>query len=221
MHLSKPVILSGGILLLLFAVSAILLPYLPEMLASHWDMHGVADGYMPKLWALFLVPVIALGLALLLMLLPRIDPLRKNIEEFRPTYEWFVAGFLAFFLYLHLLTLAWNLGFRFSMMQVLCPAIAALYFGCGVLIGRAKRNWFIGIRTPWTLSSERVWADTHRRGALLFKMCGFLALGGVFIPDLAILFLLVPVLAASVYLLVFSYRDYQKEQVAGPRELSR
>jgi hypothetical protein len=49
-------------------------------------------------------------------------------------------------------------------------------------------------------------------------MCGFLALGGVLLPDLAILFLLVPVLVASVYLLVFSYRDYQKEQVAGPRE---
>ena len=147
MHLSKPMILSAGILLLLFASSLALFPYLPETLAAHWNVHGVADGYMPKAWALFLLPVIALGTTLLLAFLPRLDPLRGNIEEFRDTYEWFVAGILLFFLYLHLLTLAWNLGFRFSMMQVLSPAFAALLYGIGVLMGQAKRNWFIGIRT--------------------------------------------------------------------------
>jgi immunity protein, SdpI family len=221
MHLSRPMIISGGILLLLFATSLILFPHLPETLASHWDAHGVADGYLPKAWSLFLLPVMALGLTLLLLLLPRLDPLRENIEEFRDTYEWFVAGILLFFLYLHLLTLAWNLGFRFSMVQALCPAFALLYFACGVLIGHAKRNWFIGIRTPWTLSSDRVWAETHRLGALLFKVCGFLVLGGVLLPDLAILFILVPVLAASAYLVVFSYIEFQKERVAGPREISK
>jgi uncharacterized membrane protein len=220
MHLSKPMILSGGILLLLFASSLTLFPYLPETLASHWNVHGVADGYLPKEWALFFLPVIAAGVTLLLAFLPRLDPLQKNIEEFRGTYEWFVAGILAFFLYLHLLTLAWNLGFRFSMVQALCPAFAALYYGCGVLMSRAKRNWFIGIRTPWTLSSDRVWAETHRRGALLFKVCGFLVLGGILLPDLALAFLLAPVLAASAYLVIFSYREYRKEADAGSRRVA-
>jgi uncharacterized membrane protein len=220
MHLSKPMILSAGILLLLFASSLTLFPYLPETLASHWNVHGVADGSLPKVWALFLLPGIAAGVTLLLAFLPRLDPLQKNIEEFRGTYEWFVAGILAFFLYLHLLTLAWNLGFRFSMVQALCPAFAVLYYGCGVLMSCAKRNWFIGIRTPWTLSSDRVWAETHRRGALLFKVCGFLVLGGVLLPDLALAFLLAPVLAASVYLVIFSYREYRKEADAGSRRMA-
>jgi len=220
MHLSKPMILSGGILLLLFAFSLTLFPFLPESLATHWNADGVVDGYLPKTWALFLLPAIALGTTLLLAFLPRIDPLRENIEEFRDTYEWFVAGILAFFLYLHLLTLAWNLGFRFQMVMVLSPAFAALYYGCGVLIGRAKRNWFIGIRTPWTLSSDRVWAETHRRGALLFKVCGILALGGVLLPAQAISFLLAPVLAASAYLVIFSYREYRREVDAGSHRVA-
>ena len=211
-------IVSGGILLLLFVSSLILFPFLPEILASHWDARGVADGYMSKTWALFLLPVIALAVTLFLAYLPRLDPLRENIEQFRNTYEWFLAGILLFLLYIHLLTLAWNLGFRFSMMMVLSPAFAAFFYGCGILIGRAKRNWFIGIRTPWTLSSDHVWEVTHRRGALLFRVCGLIALGGVILPDLAIAFILVPVLATSVYLVVFSYWEYRRERLAGPRE---
>jgi len=211
-HLSKPVIVSCGILVLLFAVSIILFPYLPGMMASHWDMYGVADGYSPKPLALFLVPCLALGLTILLLWIPRLDPLKENIEKFRPAYEWFVAGFVAFFLYLHLLTLAWNLGFRFSFVQALCPAFAAFYFGIGVLIGSAKRNWFIGIRTPWTLSSDTVWERTHRRGALLFKISGILALGGIFSSDLAFFLILVPVIVSAAYMVVYSYREYQREQ---------
>jgi uncharacterized membrane protein len=211
MHLSKPMILSSGILLLLFAASIILFPFLPETLASHWNAHGVADGYMPKAWALFLLPVIALGITLLLAILPRIDPLSGNIQEFRDTYEWFAAGILAFFLYLHLLTLAWNLGFRFPMVQALCPAFAALYYGCGVLMVHTKRNWFIGIRTPWTLSSDGVWARTHERGALLFKASGILALAGVLSTDLAFILILVPVILSAAYTVVYSYLDYRKE----------
>jgi uncharacterized membrane protein len=210
-HLSKPVIVSCGLLVLLFAVSIILYPYLPEMMAVHWDMYGVADGYWPKPWALFFTPFLALGLTMLLLGIPRLDPLKENIEEFRPVYEWFVAGFVAYFLYLHLLTLAWNLGFQFSLVQALCPAFAALFYGMGVMVGRAKRNWFIGIRTPWTLSSDTVWEKTHRRGALLFKMSGILALAGTFSRDLAFFLILVPVLFSAAYTVVYSYREYQRE----------
>ncbi|MDD1655410.1 MAG: SdpI family protein [Methanomicrobiales archaeon] len=215
MHLTKPVTVACGLLVLIFAVSIILFPSLPKVMAIHWDMYGVANGYWPKPWALFFTPFLALGLTLFLLWIPRLDPLRENIETFRPAYEWFVAGFVAFFLYLHLLTLAWNLGFRFSLVQALCPAFAALYFGIGILIGRAKRNWFIGIRTPWTLSSDRVWERTHRRGALLFKLSGILALAGTFAGELAFFLILVPVLFSAIYTVAYSYREYQRE-IQGP-----
>ena len=76
---------------------------------------------------------------------------------------------------------------------------------------QAKRNFFIGIRTPWTLSSDHVWDETHRLGSILFIASGILALFGAFFPDYAIWFILVPVLGSTLFLLVYSYILYQRE----------
>ena len=63
---------------------------------------------------------------------------------------------------------------------MLAPAMGGLYYGIGVLMGSTRLNWFVGIRTPWTLSSEEVWDSTHAMGAKLFKLCGVLAFAGLF-----------------------------------------
>jgi len=107
--------------------------------------------------------------------------------------------------YIHVLTLAWNLGYRFNMLQMMLPGFGLLFVFMGSMVERAKPNWFVGIRTPWTISNSVVWEKTHRLGGLLFKISGVLALLGVFFPALAIWFILVPVLAASVVTVVYSY----------------
>jgi uncharacterized membrane protein len=112
--------------------------------------------------------------------------------------------------------LLWNGGIQVSIGLVLPPAFAALYYEIGVLIGQAKPNWFIGIRTPWTLSSPKVWEKTHALGGRLYRIAGLTALLGIFFPDVAVLFILVPALGVSLYLVVYSYREYRKEQ-ASPR----
>jgi uncharacterized membrane protein len=213
MHLpeSRTVIL--GILILTFAIPVIAYPLMPEPMASHWGMSGEANGYLPRFWGLFLVPFISAGLALLFLIIPRIDPLKKNYQQFRPAYDRFVIVILLFLLYLSVLVILWNLGLRFSMAQVLAPAFGALLYACGVLIGRAKMNWFVGIRTPWTLSSERVWEKTHAFGGKLFRAAGILALLGAVLPGIAWLLFIGPVLLISVYLVVYSYLEYQKEVV--------
>ncbi|MDD1662628.1 MAG: SdpI family protein [Methanomicrobiales archaeon] len=211
MHLSKDRVVILGILVLTFAVGIIAYPFMPDLMATHWGFSGEVNGYMPKIWGLFLVPVISAGLALLLLFIPRLDPLRENIEKVRETYELFIIVMLLFLLYLQVLTITWNLGIRFNITQLLSPAMAALFYACGILIGKAKRNWFIGIRTPWTLSSDRVWDKTHAIGGRLFKIAGVLALGGILLPGLAWLFLLGPVLLISVYLVVYSYLEFRKE----------
>ena len=78
------------------------------------------------------------------------------------------------------------------------------------MTGKAKRNYFIGIRTPWTLNNEEVWDKTHRLGGLLFKISGVITVFGVFLPDYAIVFILVPVLASAVISIVYSYVIHQK-----------
>ncbi|MGA2935342.1 MAG: SdpI family protein [Methanomicrobiales archaeon] len=212
MHLSKGRAIIAGILILTFAIAIVAYPYLPDRLASHWGVSGEVNGYLPKIWGLFIVPVISAALTLLFLLIPRIDPLGKNIAKFMDAYEQFVVIILAFLFYVSLLTILWNTGMRFSIGQVLSPAFAVLFYACGILIGKAKRNWFIGIRTPWTLSSDRAWDKTHAIGGKLFRIAGVLALGGILLPGIAWLFLLGPILLISGYLVVYSYLEYRREE---------
>ncbi|MEM0475962.1 MAG: SdpI family protein [Candidatus Norongarragalinales archaeon] len=187
-------------------------PLLPKRMASHWNAAGAVDGYASKEFALFSIPVLSLALLGLFLLLPRIDPLRRNYAAFQRYYDAFVVLLIAFLFYLFLLTLAWNFGVVFSMPLVLAPAFAALFYFVGVLLERAKRNWFVGIRTPWTLSSERVWVRTHALGAKLFKACGVAALLGVVFPDLAFVLVIAPVLAATAFSAAYSFFEFKKEE---------
>jgi uncharacterized membrane protein len=145
------------------------------------------------------------------MLIPRIDPLKSNIQQFRKHYDGFVVLIMVFLFYLYLLTIFWNSGFRFNIITFLSPALAILLYYSGILIENVKRNWFIGIRTPWTLSSDRVWERTHKIGGKLFKIAGIVALAAVFYETAAIFFILVPVIIVSIFTVVYSYIEYQKE----------
>lgn len=193
-----------------FVIGIALYPEMPELMASHWNAAGEVDGYMPKFWGLFLMPIITLGMFLLFLAIPRIDPLKANIEKFRGNFDWFILIIIFFMFYIYLLTLVWSMGYRFSIIQLMSPAFAVLFYYAGILIQNAKRNWFIGIRTPWTLSSTKVWDKTHRLGAKMFKTAAVIMLAGVLMPDYAIYFILVPILSATFYLIIYSYREYQK-----------
>ncbi|HVN65634.1 MAG TPA: SdpI family protein [Methanomicrobiales archaeon] len=214
MQLTKERIAIALVLALTFGVTLLAWPSMPDPVASHWGVSGEVNGYLPKFWGLLLVPFLSAGLAALLLLVPRIDPLRGNIEEFREAYERFIVVFLLYMLAVQAFILLWNYGIQVSISMVLSPAFAALFYEIGVLIGQAKPNWTIGIRTRWTLSSPVVWEKTHALGGKLFRLVGILALLGVFFPSHAIFFILVPVLAVSFFLVYHSYREYEKEQAA-------
>ncbi|MCW3980387.1 MAG: SdpI family protein [Candidatus Bathyarchaeota archaeon] len=201
------------VILLQFLVSIYFYPQMPEQIAMHWNVHGVVDGYSPKLWGLFLLPFISIGLLLLFLAIPGIDPL-KNIERFGKYYWGLVILLLVFMLYLNSVVISWNLGFKFGMFQVLAPAIGILFYYIGVVTENAKRNWFVGIRTPWTLSNERVWDNTHKLGGKLFKICGALAVFGIVSEWLGLLLMIAPILCIVVYLTVYSYFEYRKQTSA-------
>jgi uncharacterized membrane protein len=186
---------------------------LPEQVASHWGPNDQVDGYMPKFWGVFLMPLVTLALLLLFLAIPAIDPLKANIAKFRPVFNLFILFMILFMLYMHGLTLAWSLGYQnFKMSQAMLPFMGLLFIFIGHLMRSAKRNFFIGIRTPWTLSSDRVWDQTHRVGAILFMASGVLAMIGSFFGGVAAFWLLfVPLIASTLFLLVYSYVLYQGE----------
>jgi len=207
----KTIILALLVVLIQFLVAIYYYPQMPDQMASHWNIEGVADGYFSKFWGLFLVPLIAVGLFLLFAVIPRIDPLQNNIRDFIKYYWSFIVLFLSYMLYMELIIVVWNLGFTYNMFQALSPAIGVLFFSIGIIIRKAKQNWFMGIRTPWTLSSEVVWDKTHRLGGKVFMISGLVSVLGFFFEGyFALLLIMAPIMVGSIFLVVYSYYEYRK-----------
>ena len=207
-----------AVVVLSFALAVYFYPIMPDRMASHWNAQGLVDGYMDTFWGLFLMPIISFLLLGLFLLIPRIDPLKENIKIFRKYFDMFVVLMMVFLLYLFLLTIFWNLGSRFDFVLVIVPAFVALFYYVGILTEHAKRNWFIGIRTPWTLSSDKVWAKTHKLGGKLFKLSALVAAIGLFFEDYALWFVIAPVLLVVAYTIAYSYFEFQREKKVKKRK---
>ena len=191
-------------------VSAIAYPEMPATMATHWNAGGEADGTTPKTVALAAIPALSAALLVLFSMLPKIDPLGENVAAFREEYDTFVVLVVALLSYLHVLVVGWNAGYRFEMIQALAPALGVLFYYAGVLTERAERNWFVGIKTPWTLSSDEVWKRTHERVAPLLKLAGLVAALVVFVPAYAELLIAVPAAAVAAYAFVYSYLEHRQ-----------
>jgi len=209
--MKKTTIIVSAIIILSFILGIYLYPQMPDKMASHWNSNGEVNGYMSKFWGLFLMPIVLIVVLIMFILIPKIDPLKKNIKKFRKYFDGFILLLTIFLLYIHVLTIFWNLNYRFDMTRMIIPAIGILFYYIGILTENAKRNWFIGIRTPWTLSSDKVWEKTHKLGGKLFKISGIIALFGIVFPKYAIWLILAPVIATAIYTLIYSYFEYQKK----------
>jgi uncharacterized membrane protein len=198
-------------LIITFAITIAIYPSAPDRIVSHWNAAGQADGYMSKFWGLFLIPIIMIGFVALLTVLPRIDPHKKNYEKFRDYYEGFILLFVLFLLAIQVHIILWSSGYQISPNLTFPPLIGMLFIYIGFLLEHAEQNWFVGIRTPWTLSSKTVWKKTHELGGKLFKIAGVISCAGIFFGAYALWFVLVPVLAVAVYTVAYSYIEFQKE----------
>jgi uncharacterized membrane protein len=203
-------LLAAGFVMLSGIVNLLATPSLPAVLVTNWDAAGVPNGTMPKLLALWLFPLLTAGILVLLAAVPRIDPLRENIAAFRPYYDWFVVVFAAYMFVVHAGVVAFNLGYEFDFTLLILVAVAGLLYYSGVVLTHAKQNWFVGIRTPWTLSSEEVWERTHALGGRLFKLTAVLSLFGLLFGEYAIYFLVVPALLTAGVTVVYSYYLYER-----------
>ena len=198
---------------LAFLAGILLWNQLPDQMASHWNANDQVDGYMSKFWGVFLLPLMTLGMFVLFMAVPNIDPLKANIAQFRETFNLFIVLIIAFMLYIYGLTLAWNLGYQdFKMSAAMLPFMGVLFIAIGFMLRKAKRNFFIGIRTPWTLSSDTVWDKTHQLGSVLFMASGVFAIvGGIFGGMTAFWLMFIPLIGSSIFLIVYSYVLYRDE----------
>ncbi|WP_254763200.1 SdpI family protein [Natrinema marinum] len=210
MNTSHRLALAGGFVVLAGLASVLAAPDLPDRLVTHWNAAGEPNGTMSKSLGLAFVPALSGALVVLLALVPRIDPLGENVATFRPAYDWFVVAFAGFMFVLHVGILAFNLGYAFDFTLLVLGAVAVLFYAVGELLTHAEPNWFVGIRTPWTLSNETVWDRTHELGSRLFKLTAVVSLIGLFFGEYAVYFLVVPALLTAVITAAYSYYCYRQ-----------
>ena len=165
-----------------FAASALLYGRLPEAIPVHWNPHGEIDRYGSRLEGAFLLPTVALAVWLLLSLLPRIDPRRESYPKFRASYDLVVLATVALLVAIHLIVLAIALGYPAPITRLIPIGLGLMLITIGNVLPRTRPNWWMGVRTPWTLSSDRVWTRTHRLGGFLLVGAGVATLLGAFLP---------------------------------------
>lgn len=191
-------------------VSVLAYPALPSRLAIHFDAAGQPDTVVSKPVALAILPVVAAGLVALFRVLPSIDPLGENFAEFQRYYDMIAVVGVGVVGYAHVLVVLWNLGYRFDVGQALVPVLAVTYYVTGLVVENASRNWFVGIRTPWTLSDEEVWDETHSRSGVLFKIAALVALLALPFPGYFTLLAVGPVVVAALLPIAYSFVLYRR-----------
>ena len=163
-----------ALIALMFAAALVVWPSAPPEIPVHWNASGQVDRYGGKFEGLLLLPLMALGIYLLMRYLPNIDPGRVNYARFGGAYTAIRAGVLVLMAGIYGMVIAWVLHAPVDMSRAVPVAVGALFVLFGSVLGQVKPNWFVGIRTPWTLSSTESWARTHRLGGRLFIALGLL-----------------------------------------------
>lgn len=183
---------------------------LPDSMASHWNQNGEVDGYMSRFWSLYMMPFVVLFIYLMFLFIPSIDPLKENIKAFRKYFDRFILLIILFLIYIYILTILWNLGVTYNMTSAIIPGIVILLLFAGDLTKKSKRNWFIGIRTPWTLSNDEVWKKTNQLGGNLIQSSATISCLGIIFPKAFVWLLLIPLLLSIFITLVYSYFIFKR-----------
>lgn len=194
------------------AMSVAAYPRLPERVPVHWGIHGEPDRWGGRFEGAVLFPFIMFGAWLLLRFLPRIDPRAPNYPKMQSTYDFMINAVLTLMLVVHGMILATGLGYAVPVGRITPVLIGALFVTLGNVLPRARPNWYFGIRTPWTLSSDPVWARTHRVGGYTMTAAGIVILAGAALPGIwPFAVFIVAAAIASIFPIVYSYIAWRKE----------
>jgi uncharacterized membrane protein len=190
---------------------------LPAQVPIHWNIQGEADGFVPKtdvFMTFLLMPAVMAGIVVLTLLLPWLSPRHFEIDTFRITYGYIMAVIVALMGYIHGMVLWGSLEPQIPMGRLIVGGISLFFLLIGAALGKVRRNFWMGVRTPWTLANEEVWDRTHHVAAWLFVV------GGVFgvlvaLVGLPLWLCLVGIIAAALVPVVYSLVLYKQLQRAG------
>jgi len=200
--------------------SLVAYPHLPDPAPIHWNIHGQIDGWGPRWVAAWLGAGCAGFIAALMLILPRLGPLTDNIAKFGKTYGRIAVAVTLLMAMLHGTILLAACGRGVSMGATLTVLIGGFYALLGNWMGKVRRNFYVGIRTPWTLASEAVWDRTHRVGGRVMLAAGLaVAVTGLFASDPVCFIVLMAGLGGSAIWAVL-YSLYLYRHLGGQDDLA-
>ena len=165
-------IISSLFIIATLVVAAILYPSLPEMIPTHWNAQGEIDGYMKKPGGVLMMPAMALATFINMKIIPVISPKGFRTDKFSDVIGVLQVTLVGFMSIVAILVLLEAHGLNVLINEVIIAGVGLLFVVIGNYLGKVRKNFFIGIRTPWTLASDEVWNRTHRMGGKLFMLSG-------------------------------------------------
>lgn len=171
---STMLLVSCAIILVMFAISAYAWTQTPagDSVCTHWNAAGECDGRGSKFVGILLMPILTAGMAGLFALIPRIEPRAANLAQSSKAYAVVWIALLLYFLALHAILMLDILGYNARMDTAMPVLVGLMFVLIGGSLGHIRSNYFLGIRTPWTLSSDLAWEKTHKLGGKLFVILG-------------------------------------------------
>lgn len=200
--------ISHGLVLAGFLLAAYAWPRLPDRIPIHWNLAGEANGFGEKTFGVFVFPVLLLVMDGLFALLPRISPRDWPIAPFAAAYENMRIAVLGFLLYLTALVYAAAGGLAVGMTGGLLAGTGVLFVALGSQLDAVTPNYFVGIRTPWTLADREVWRRTHALAGKTFMAGGVgLLVASIVRPSwLALALAVVAIMVSAAIPVVASWR---------------
>lgn len=216
----KPTIKTEIIPILLIIITAIAAVYFysifPDQVPIHWNFEGEPDNWGSKFIGAVLMPLVMVGIYLLFLVVPYLDPKKERYDQFRKVYHFFKGYFVFFMTAIYFVSSLNVLGYNMPISFWVPFLVGILFILLGNYMGKIKSNWFVGIRTPWTLSSEEVWNKTHRAGGKVFILGGILMMPMYFIPAsfrMPLFFIIIAlIILGTVGYSYVVYRDEQKKK---------
>ena len=217
MKIEKTMWLAVAMVALMWIVSAWYYPQLPETVPIHWNSQGIANDFMDKPWGALLMPLISSGVLLLLFILPVLSPKGFRLDSAKRAYGIVVSIIMAFMLAVLVLSYEHTLGKVDSFSEWISAGLGVLLVVLGNYLSKFPKNFWVGIRTPWTLASDEVWFKTHRLGGRTFMAGGLLVFLGSF-AGIRLEYLVGIVLVAAFTPVVYSLVIYKRMHGFSPGE---
>lgn len=189
----------------MFVVGAALYGSLPDMIPTHWGFEGQPNQWSPKVWGAWIIPAMSLLFLVLFPLLPKLDPKRENYKNFKKSWDVIQTALIAMFAYMYAVTMYVTFRPEYNALvgRAVVFGIGILFVILGNVMGKVRQNYFVGLKTPWTLDDPEVWQKSQRFAGWVFVFAGL-----AFIIEAVIWFAILYVFIVAIATIVIAPMAY-------------